>query len=109
MDIKSATLILSDDDGTNGAIHQMDVIEHNGSYWLVPEWLDNIDQGITMPVRIVLLDVIPHSKPDHPGNPFVVSGPVPKSVFEGRCPPELNNQYLVHEKPKIILKIPSVH
>ena len=41
MSVMTAMIILSDDARKGGAISSMDVIEHDGKHWLVPEWLDN--------------------------------------------------------------------
>ena len=104
-----AAVIILDDAGEGGptqTISIMDVIEFDGQVWLVPEWLDIPDEKVTMPVRIVLLDVIPHER-GTASPQIVVSGPVPKSVFEGRIPPELESQYVVIERPDIRLPLPS--
>ena len=103
----TAMVILSDDDGENGVTHNVGVIEFEGQAWLVPEWLDYPDAKVTMPARIVLLDVIPHRRGE--GSPqFVVNGPIPKSVFAGNVPPALEAQYVVIEGPDIRLPLPDV-
>jgi hypothetical protein len=109
MDVRKATLVLSDDEGKGGGIYRMDVIEFQGRNWLVPEWLDYKDAKVSMPVRIVCLDLLPHQTSNSSEYQFVVSGPIPKSVVEGRAPPELAKQYLVIEKPDIRLPIRTVH
>ena len=99
MKILEATVIV------DGKIMSMDVIEHQGAFWLVPEWLDNIAEGVSMPRRIVSLATIPHEKMS--GNPdFVVSYPVPKSVFDGTAPSEIASVYVVKELPEIRVPIP---
>jgi hypothetical protein len=106
--ILKAMVILSNDDGTGGAVNSMDAIEHDGRIWLVPEWFDYKDAKVTMPVRIVCLDLIPHQRGT--GTPeIVVDGPLPRSVVEGRCPPGLKARYLVIEKPDIRLPLRTVH
>jgi len=102
-----AAVIISDEAGKGGEIHKMDVIEFDGKFWLVPEWIDSPDKKVTMPARIVLLDVIPHERSQGKDYQFIVSGSVPKSVFEGRVPPELEDQYVVIERPDIRLPLPS--
>ncbi len=103
----TATVILSDDDGKNGEIHNVDVIEFEGQAWLVPEWIDHTGEKVTMPARIILLDVIPHSRGEASPQ-FVVDGPIPKSVFSGIVPPALEAQYVVIEGPDIRLPLPDV-
>ena len=109
MKIYTAMLIISEnDDGTGGNVSSMDVIEHEDYFWLVPEWRDYTSKGVSMPSRIVSLKMIPHTQymkvEDHQ---FAVHGPVPKSVFEGHVPQELENQYVVIEEPDIV--VPRTH
>ena len=101
-----ARVIISDDAGKGNALCKMDVIEFDGHAWLVPEWIDLPGEKVTMPARIVLLDVIPHQRGEAPPQ-VVVTGPVPRFVFEGRIPPELETQYVVIELPNIRLPLPS--
>ncbi len=101
-----ATVILSDDDGKGGEIQRVDVIKLEGQAWHVKEKLDYTDAKVAMPARIVLLDVIPHQR-GTASPQFVVNGPVPKSVFEGRIPPGLESQYVVIERPNIRLPLPG--
>lgn len=102
----TAMVILSDDDGTHGEIHDVDVIEYEGQAWLVPEWLDYPDAQVTMPARIVLLDALSHARTKLSPR-FVVHDPIPKSVFAGNVPPALEAQYVVIEGPDIRLPVPS--
>lgn len=107
MSIKVARVTLSDEDGLNGKICDVDVIEHGGQHWLVGDWIDNPSRKVTMPARIVLLDVIPHDRAE--GSPrYVVSGPIPRSIFDGHVPPGLETQYVVIERPDIKLPLPDV-
>src|SRR5436309_1102869 len=93
----------------DGMVSSMDVIEHQGIFWLVPQWLDNIAAGVSMPRRIVSLATIPHERMR--GNPdFAVSYPVPKSVFDGTAPSEIAGKYVVIELPEILVPIiPKLH
>ncbi|MCF3628191.1 hypothetical protein RJ527_08950 [Thalassospiraceae bacterium LMO-SO8] len=107
MKIYTAMVIISEnDDGKGGAVHTVDVIEHGDYFWLVPEWLDLQGKGVSKPARIVSLKTIPHERGE--GDPeFVVSDPVPKSVFDGRAPEELAKRYIVIESPEIV--VPRTH
>ena len=90
----------------DGAIQSMDTIEHEGSFWLVPEWLDMPAQGVTMPRRIVSLATLRHERMS--GNPdFVVSDPVPKFVFDGAVPSQLAHMYIVKELPELRFPMPD--
>lgn len=105
--MKKAKLVIHDPEGPNNSIFEMDVIEHEGHAWLVPRWLDYQADKVTMPERIILLDVIPHSKTEAPGMEYVINSPVPKAVFDGHVPPELEGQYVVIEAPDIRLPLPG--
>ena len=70
-------------------IYMIDVIEHAGEFWIVPEWLDNIDQGTSSPARIIRLGSAPHSK--HIGAPigdFSIPFGFPKALIFGPYPSE---------------------
>lgn len=101
-----AYIILSDDDGTNGGINTMDVIEYDGKTWLVPNWLDFHVEKVTRPERIVLLEVISHHRTPN-SNIITVDGPVPRSVFEGRIPTGQESRYVVIEQPDIPMPLPG--
>jgi hypothetical protein len=99
MKILKCQIIVRGEDGIHR--HQfMDVIEHAGKFWLVPEWLDNQSQKLTMPLRIISLETMVHHRMK--GNPdFLVEDPVPIYVFDGRIPPEEAGKYVVVEGPDI--------
>jgi hypothetical protein len=89
-------------DAEDGRIYKVDTIEHEGKFWIVPEWIDNKVTGWSSPTRIILLDVLPHQK--SPGGPadFVLNYGMPKSVFyEGRIPPQPEHRFVVIENPDI--------
>ena len=89
----------------DGGLYKVDVIEFEGRFWLVPEWLDMPAQGVSMPRRIVSLETIPHQRIEG-GNPeFVVNDPVPKAVFEGRSQSEGGQLFVVRELPEIRVPI----
>lgn len=84
----------------------MDTIEFEGKMWLVPEWLDNREEGFSHPTRIILLDNLPHQKSASPNEDFLLSDPLPKAVFDGHVPPESEFDYVVLERPDIKLRDP---
>jgi hypothetical protein len=106
MKIYKAMVIIASD------VHEtrmVDVIEHDGEFWLVPEWLDNQVRRLTKPLRIVSLRTLPHQRiagKDHPPD-FVVNDPVPKYVFDGRTPPQEADKYVVVEGPEIYIPLAS--
>lgn len=91
--------------GDTPGVHTMDVIEHEGQLWLVPEWFDYHAEGITMPVRIVSLSNIPHERTTARGMEVVVSFPLPAAVFAGKLKEDLERKYTIVEKPNIRLPI----
>lgn len=100
MKIRRAYTTIADYDGKH-AIHITDVIEHAGKFWLVPEWLDNQAQKVTMPLRIISLETLAHKRVDWGDPEFVVTFPIPKYVFDGRIPPQEASKYVVIESPDI--------
>jgi hypothetical protein len=92
-----------------GDVCLMDVIEYAGGFWLVPKWLDYPAQKVTKPVRIVSLATLPHQR-GRASPEFVVDGPVPKYVFDGRVPSSEAGKYIVVEAPDILIqRDPRLH
>jgi hypothetical protein len=95
MKIQKATVVI------DSSIYKADVIEFEGRYWLVPEWLDMPAQGVSMPRRIISLEAIPHQHTPGVDPEFVVNVPVPRAVFEGRAQSQGERQFVVRELPEI--------
>jgi hypothetical protein len=107
MKVHKAMVIIAD---TTHTIVQMDVIEHAGQFWLVPEWLDNPTQRVSMPLRIVSLATMSHQRTEGAAQEFVVNDPVPKLVFDGQIPPEQSDKFVVVELPDIRIPLaPRYH
>lgn len=100
MTIRKAMVMINDANSTS--ICEMDVIEYDGKFWLVPEWLDNPIQKVTKPMRMVSLETIRHSRMRGAKQEFVVEFPVPKYVFEGRIPSAEADKYVVIEGPELL-------
>ena len=72
MKICKAYILVVDSNG----IHTndfMDVIEYDGKFWLVPDWLDNSDRTMSRPTRIVSMEKLRHSRtpganPEYPNS-----------------------------------------
>lgn len=72
---------------TSDGIYTVDVIEHDGEFWFVPEWIDNPAKGTSSPARIVRLNSVPHRK--HLGaktGDFSIPFGVPKALIFGPYP-----------------------
>jgi len=92
----------------------MDVIEHEGQFWLVPHWFENLATKQSKPSRLIALSTIQHQRVDgSPLGDFVVSGPIPKAVIEGRVRQQKGfgmNDYIVVEAPDIVVeRTPTTH
>jgi hypothetical protein len=91
------------------SIYQMDAIEHEGKFWLVPTWLDSPDGKQSKPLRLILLDSLQHQRLDQSGGApadFAVNNPIPKAVLDGRPPKQEGfslNMYVVVEAPDLIV------
>jgi hypothetical protein len=78
---------------------KVDTIEHEGQFWLVPEWIVDSKTGTRMPARIILLDKSMHQKTTgHAFGDFVLNQLIPRAVFEGR---QTGGPYTVVERPDI--------
>jgi hypothetical protein len=78
----------------------IDAIEYNGGVWLVPQWLDHPFQPARKPVRIIRLDLLPHSGRSGPWD-YVLTGPVPRDVLEGKTKVVGKQRFVVIERPDI--------
>ena len=108
MNICKAHILVVDSNG----IHTndfMDVIEYDGKFWLVPDWLDNSDRTMSRPTRIVSMEKLRHSRTPGANPEFVVEDPIPKFVFDGQIPPEQAGMYVVVEYPGILNPISRLH
>ncbi len=88
----------------------MDTVEHEGHFWLVPEWLEipnlaALSEKLIMPARIIQIDPLAHQKTEIHGAQFVVTCPIPKSVLTGQTQTAEGVDYIVEERPHI--HIPS--
>lgn len=108
--VLTTAIAISGDPETQGQILKMDTIEHEGQFWLVPQWIDSQTEEWTMPARIILLDSLPHQESDGKQWDFVLNDPIPKAIAFGETQPEEGSEYVVVERPNIRLpKPPSVH
>lgn len=95
---------------TSDGIFTIDVIYHAGEFWFVPEWNDNREAGWSMPVRIIRVNSVPHSK--HLGGPlgdFSIPFGFPKALIFGPYPSEGTPQADRVESPDIRVVLPVRH
>ena len=86
------------DDGT---IYKVDTVEHEGHFWIVPEWLEIREEKLIMPARIIQIDSLDHQKTEIYGCQFVVTYSIPKSVLSGETQTAEGVDYVVEERPHI--------
>lgn len=87
---------------------KMDTIEHDGAWWLVPNWLLSPDKRQMRPLRIVFLRSNPPKPMGYRRSNLVVSHSVPEGVFRGAIPPERADEFVVIENPDLWFPNPDV-
>ena len=101
--LKKAMLGIADGD----EMWHCDVIEHEGSLWLVPEWLHHPTEGCMQPARIIRMTG--QSYQENPAGSwlgdYLLNDPIPKAVLDGRIACGQGVAYAVVERPDI--RIPT--
>jgi hypothetical protein len=85
----------------------VDVIEHAGQFWLVPEWLENHVRRVRRPARMLPLSTVAHDRMPGFDPEFLVTETIPKDVFDGRLSGEAAARYRVAEFPEIEFPLAS--
>lgn len=81
MTVKFLVAYVASDDG----ILLMDVLQIGDERWLVPEWLEWLDEQLQTPAIAIRLDQLPHQKTPHLGADITVNVSVPKAVLTGEA------------------------
>ena len=102
MPIRRAIVVVDDE------FLKMDVIDHEGDPWLVPEWLAANDGSHRIPVRMISLATVPHQvvPSGEPAN-LVVNDPLPKSLLSGPIPEHEARRFRVLDYPDIRVPTPG--
>ena len=91
-------------------LYDVDIIDHNAEFWLVPEWLDNPSEKWSTPARIIRLNSIPHRKClGSPLADFLILPGVPKAAIFGPYPYIGPLQVEMVEAPDIRVVLPTRH
>jgi len=92
-------LVGSDD----GAIYQIDAIEHKGKSWLVPHWIESPTEGLKRPTRIIRMDQLKYQKlpPEDARGNYFLNEPIPKSVLDGTASAELAATFEILDFPNV--------
>ncbi len=107
MKIYKTVVAISGDPKYQGKVFAMPTIEYEGKMWLVPDWIVHREKGYMRPVRIILLDTLPHQKSGGPDRDYILNSPLPKAVYDGQTPPQSEVQYVVIEAPDIKVRDPN--
>jgi hypothetical protein len=94
------------------ALLRMDTIEFQGLFWLVPEWLEELNEGSIKPTRIICLAGLRYQdlrSDTESSDDFALNVPIPKSVLEGRVQGPDSAIYWVIESPPLIFRKPAIH
>jgi len=61
---------------------EIDVVGHEGSHWMIPQWLDGYpSEGLSTPVKAIRIDSLPHSFGKQ--GPLL-RDPIPQELLDGR-------------------------
>jgi hypothetical protein len=80
-------------------------IEHEGRMWLVLGWIEMPDKAVTMPKRIVPLDLFGYQMVPEEGFDLVVNAGMPTQLFDEEIPIELRSKFQVVERPNIQIPV----
>ena len=101
------TLVCFDD---SGAWYKVDTIEYEGKMWLVPDWIDMPEEKCKRPTRIICLDALRHQNTPQGSADFLLTYPMPKSVWnDGKIPSKPEDVFVVIEEPNIRATFAAVH
>jgi hypothetical protein len=88
---------------TDDGLKTIDAIEYEGSFWLVPQWLEQPSSGLQKPMRIIRVDHIRREPWRQGGLDFVLESPVPSTLFDCRFSPPKDAGFDVQDWPPILL------
>ena len=96
--------LLFHEDGSDPTL--IDVIQHQGQLWLVPEWLVDPELRRRRPARIILMQRLRFQNVGFLGADFLLLDPVPRAILTGQTPPEKALPHVVILEPDIVLTLP---
>lgn len=76
------------------AVFSADTIEHEGAFWLVPEWLEHLAEGTIQPARMIRVSPPDFHPADGTGFDFALGDSIPIDVLEGRTAEHYDVQVL---------------
>ncbi|GAB4072798.1 hypothetical protein GCM10028812_51790 [Ancylobacter sonchi] len=83
----------------HGEVCTMDIIELEGTPWLVPQWYELLPSERSRPERLVRTPLEPI---EHPHAKYRVVSPIPVSVLFGSPTPEEATEFEIRWLPEVI-------
>ncbi len=82
-------------------LQQLVVVHWRDRLWIVPEWIDDAEQAVKKPARLICLDSLHYR--EHRDRPFRYSvvAPIPSTVLDGTHPAPQFLGFDVVEAPDI--------
>ena len=66
------------------SVFSADTIEHESSFWIVPEWIEHLDEKTIQPARMIRVSPPGFHRADGTGFDFALIDSIPKDVLEER-------------------------
>ena len=90
MKIRSEKATVQSED--DGALYEIDLVEHDNELWLVPHWYDVPAQGVTKPARLIRLKSLRYQPPVGAGGPYIVNTPIATALLNSPHPTPTNTR-----------------
>jgi hypothetical protein len=93
---------------SDGEPLMLEAIEHQGAYWLVPQWIEDKALKQRKPARAIRLDGLkPHARQPGDDCDFFVPQPMSRALLFGDPSPEEQQQYLILDGTRLASAIPG--
>jgi hypothetical protein len=93
---------------SDGEALMLDAIQHEGAYWLVPQWIEDTARKQRKPARVIRLDgLAPLARQPGDDCDFFVLQPMSKALLFGDPSPEEQQQYLILDGTALASAIPG--
>ena len=85
------------------ALYHCGAVEHEGEFWLVPNWIPFPSEGYAMPERMIQLKRFQHQLHESPNGDLdaMIGSPIPRALIDGPLSPELIARFGVLVRPEI--------
>ena len=86
----------------DGSLRICDTIQHDGTLWLAPDWLEDASKPYSKPARLIGMSGLKYrSMPLQGEVDFVVEDNIPAAVLEGRARGEQAAPFVILERPDV--------